>query len=113
MLIAIAFCYLIGGCLMDSLAFLMISLPLFQPLIVRLGYDPVWFGQLVCLVTTLGAVTPPVGVSSFIVAGLSKDTSAAQVFKGTMYFLPAYAFTFLMLILFPHGMVAWLANLVK
>ena len=112
-LIAIALCYLVGGCLMDSLAFLMISLPLFQPLIERLGFDPVWFGQLICLVTTLGAVTPPVGVSSFIVAGLSKDTDAAQVFRGTMFFLPAYAFTFLMLVLFPNGMVTWLANLVK
>ena len=112
-LIAIALCYLVGGCLMDSLAFLMISLPLFQPLIERLGFDPIWFGQLICLVTTLGAVTPPVGVSSFIVAGLSKDTDAAQVFRGTMYFLPAYAFTFLMLVLFPNGMVTWLANLVK
>ncbi len=112
-LIAIALCYLVGGCLMDSLAFLMISLPLFQPLIERLGFDPVWFGQLICLVTTLGAVTPPVGVSSFIVAWLSKDTDAAQVFRGTMFFLPAYAFTFLMLILFPNGMVTWLANLVK
>ena len=98
---------------MDSLAFLMISLPLFQPLITHLGYDPVWFGQVVCLVTTLGAVTPPVGVSCFIVAGISKDSSAAQVFKGCMLFLPAYIFCFLMLVLFPHGMVTWLAGLVK
>ena len=98
---------------MDSLAFLMISLPLFQPLIAQLGYDPVWFGQVVCLVTTLGAVTPPVGVSSFIVAGISKDSSAEQVFKGSMYFLPAYIFCFLMLVLFPHGMVTWLAGFVK
>ena len=112
-LAAIAICYLIGGCLMDSLAFLMISLPLFQPLIRHLGYDPVWFGQVVCLVTTLGAVTPPVGVSCFIVAGISKDSSAAQVFKGCMLFLPAYIFCFLMLVLFPHGMVTWLAGLVK
>ena len=112
-LLAIAICYMIGGCLMDSLAFLMISLPLFQPLVLQLGYDPVWFGQVVCLVTTLGAVTPPVGVSSFIVAGMSKDTSAAEVFKGSMYFLPAYACAFLALVLFPNGMVAWLANMVK
>ena len=112
-LAAIAVCYLVGGCLMDSLAFLMISLPLFQPLIIRLGYDPVWFGQVVCLVTTLGAVTPPVGVSSFIVAGISKDTSAAQVFKGSMLFLPAYLLCFVMLLLFPHAMVTWLAGFVK
>lgn len=113
LLIAFVLCYFIGGCLMDSLAFLMISLPLFQPLIVDLGYDPVWFGQVVCLVTTLGAVTPPVGVSSFIVAGLAKDTNATQVFKGSMLFLPAYCLTFLLLICFPKEMVLWLASLVK
>ncbi len=112
-LLAIALCYLVGGCLMDSLAFLMISLPLFQPLIARLGYDPIWFGQVVCLVTTLGAVTPPVGVSSFIVAGMSKDTSAAEVFRGSMFFLPAYVVVFALMLVSPHGMVGFLSSFVK
>lgn len=112
-LAAIALCYLLGGCLMDSLAFLMISLPLFGPLVQRLGFDLVWFGQVVCMVTTLGAVTPPVGVSSFVVAGMAKDTSAGEVFRGCAWFLPAYLFVFGMLMLFPHGMVGWLAGLVQ
>jgi TRAP-type C4-dicarboxylate transport system permease large subunit len=106
-------CYLVGGCIMDALAFLLISLPLFQPLVTRMGYDLIWFGQVVCLVTTLGAITPPVGVSCFVVAGMSPDANAAQVFRGAMRFLPAYLIVFILLLLFPDFMVGWLAGQVK
>ncbi|MBP7637784.1 MAG: TRAP transporter large permease subunit [Kiritimatiellae bacterium] len=106
-------CYLVGGCIMDALAFLLISLPLFQPLVTRMGYDLIWFGPVVCLVTTLGAITPPVGVSCFVVAGMSPDAHAAQVFRGAMRFLPAYLIVFLLLLLFPDLMVGWLAGCVK
>ncbi|HNX35133.1 MAG TPA: TRAP transporter large permease [Kiritimatiellia bacterium] len=106
-------CYLIGGCLMDALAFLLISLPLFEPLVTHMGYDLVWFGQVVCLVTTLGAITPPVGVSCFVVAGMSPDANSAQVFRGAMRFLPAYVFVYLLLNLFPGTMVGWLAGMVR
>ncbi len=106
-------CYLIGGCLMDALAFLLISLPLFEPLVTHMGYDLVWFGQVVCLVTTLGAISPPIGVSCFVVAGMSPDANSAQVFRGAMRFLPAYLFVYLLLNLFPGFMVGWLAGLVR
>lgn len=104
-------CYLAGGCLMDALAFLLISLPLFEPLVTRMGYDLVWFGQVVCLVTTLGAISPPVGVSCFVVAGMTPDANSAQVFRGAMRFLPAYLAVYALLNLFPYAMVGWLADL--
>ena len=106
-------CYLIGGCIMDALAFLLISLPLFEPLVTRMGYDLVWFGQIVCLVTTLGAITPPVGVSCFVVAGMSPDAKSAQVLRGAMRFLPAYVVVFALLNLFPNAMVGWLSGMVR
>ena len=106
-------CYFVGGCVMDALAFLLISLPLFEPVVAGLGYDPVWFGQTICLVTTLGAITPPIGVSCFVVNGMSPDATAAQVFRGAMRFLPAYLVVYLLLNLFPHAMVGALAGLVK
>lgn len=106
-------CYLIGGCIMDALAFLLISLPLFEPLVTHMGYDLVWFGQVVCLVTTLGAISPPVGVSCFVVAGMSPDANSAQVFRGAMRFLPAYMLVYALLNLFPYAMVGWLAGLVR
>jgi TRAP-type C4-dicarboxylate transport system permease large subunit len=98
---------------MDALAFLLISLPLFEPLVTRMGYDLIWFGQLVCLVTTLGAITPPVGVSCFVVSGMCKDATSAQVFRGAMRFVPAYVLVYLLLNAFPGVMVGWLAGLVR
>ena len=106
-------CYLVGGCLMDALAFLLISLPLFEPLVTGMGYDMVWFGQLVCLVTTLGAITPPIGVSCFVVSGMSPDATTAQVFRGAMRFLPAYVIVYLLLNFFPHTTVGFLAGLAQ
>ncbi len=100
-ILLMSFCYLIGGCLMDALAFLLISLPLFQPLVQAMGYNLVWFGQVVCLITTLGAVTPPIGVSCFVVAGQAKETPAEIVFRGAMRFFPAYALVYIVLLLWP------------
>ena len=105
--------YAIGGSLMDALAFLLISLPIFFPLVANLGYDPVWFGVLLCVVTTLGAVTPPVGICCFVVAGMNKDIPMEQVFKGAMYYLPAYIITMVVMILFPYLTVLMLSNLVR
>jgi TRAP-type C4-dicarboxylate transport system permease large subunit len=98
---------------MDALAFLLISLPLFEPLVAHMGYDLIWFGQVVCLVTTLGAITPPIGVSCFVVAGMSPDANSAQVFRGAMRFLPAYVAVYILLNLFPNVMVGWLSGLVR
>ena len=106
-------CYLVGGMLMDALAFLLITLPLFQPLVLGLGFDMIWFGQVVCLVTTLGAITPPIGTSCFIVAGMCPDATSMQVTRGSMRFVPAYAAVFALLLLFPDQIVLRLANLVK
>ncbi len=107
-------CYLMGGCVMDALAFLLIALPLFMPLVDTLGYDPIWFGQVLCLVTTLGAVTPPIGVSCFVVAGMCRGRiDAHEVFRGACYFYPAYLAVLALLLLFPHATVGWLAGMVR
>ncbi|HRY66425.1 MAG TPA: TRAP transporter large permease [Phycisphaerae bacterium] len=112
-LLTMLLCYLVGGCFMDALAFLLISLPIFSPLVAKMGYDPVWFGEVICLVTTLGAITPPVGISCFVVAGMSKEVPMEQVFKGAMYYLPAYIITFLLMLLSPYWTVLALSNLAR
>lgn len=101
-LMIIILIYLFGGMFMDSLGFLVVTIPVFYPLALALGYDPLWFLVLLNLLTTMGAVSPPVGVCAFIVSGLSKDISLQTVFKGVLYFLPAYIFTILLIILFPQ-----------
>lgn len=100
-LLVIIFIYLLGGAFMDALGFLVISIPIFYPLAANLGYDLVWFTIIVTLVTTLGAVTPPVGVNVFIVAAMDKAVSAAQVFRGTFIFIIPYAVATTLVIVFP------------
>src|SRR5699024_9496623 len=101
-LIMILLIFVIGGSIMDALGFLIISLPIFFPTVIALGYDPVWFAIVLCVVTSMGAITPPVGVNAFVVQGLAPNTSITTVFKGTSYFLVAYVLFFGLLILFPE-----------
>ncbi|SJN08117.1 TRAP dicarboxylate transporter, DctM subunit, unknown substrate 3 [Leucobacter sp. 7(1)] len=100
--------YLLGGALMDGLGFLVLSIPLFYPLLAALGYDLVWATIIVVLVTTFGAVTPPVGVNAFIVAGISRDVSIIDVFRGVLpYYIP-YAVVIAAFIAWP-GLITFAA----
>jgi TRAP-type C4-dicarboxylate transport system permease large subunit len=94
--------YIIGGAVMDALALLLITIPIFFPVATELGYDPVWFGVTITVVTTLGAVTPPVGATTYVVGGMAGDVPLEDVFRGVTYFLPAYLLCILILMLVPE-----------
>ena len=104
--------YIIGGAVMDALAFLLITLPIFFPMATKMGYDPIWFGVLITVVTTMGAVTPPVGVNTYVVAGIAKDVPLGSVFKGVTYFLPAYVVCMILMMAFP-SLVLFLPNTLR
>ncbi|MGD9817333.1 MAG: TRAP transporter large permease [Desulfomonilaceae bacterium] len=104
--------YGIAGCMMDALGFLLVSIPIFFPLVVGMGYDPVWFGVILTVVTTMGAVTPPVGISGYVVSGMSKTIPLATVFKGILWFIPAYLAMIIFLIIFPQ-LALWLPSFVN
>ena len=104
--------YAVGGAIMDALALLIITIPIFFPVANRLGYDPLWFGVTITVITTLGAITPPVGATTYVVGGMAKDIPLKEVFKGVLYFLPAYALCVLLLMLFP-SIITYLPSLVK
>ena len=97
----IFFVYIIGGAVMDALALLLITIPIFFPVAEGLGYDPVWFAVTITVVTTLGAVTPPVGATTYVVGGMAKDVRLEDVFKGVAWFLPAYILCVMLLMVFP------------
>ncbi len=97
---------------MDALALLLITIPIFFPVAVELGYDPIWFGVTITIVTTLGAVTPPVGATTYVVGGMAKDVPLERVFKGVAYFLPAYIVCVIIMMLFPK-VVLFLPNLLN
>ncbi|WP_062214068.1 TRAP transporter large permease [Streptomyces sp. NBRC 109706] len=94
--------YLVGGAIMDALGFLVISIPLLFPLVGELGYDIVWFTIIVTMITTIGAITPPVGVNVFITSGLDKSLDAVTVFRGAAPFLIPYALAMTVFVIWPE-----------
>ena len=111
-MLIISLIYIAGGAIMDALALLLITIPIFFPLAVQMGYDPVWFAVTITVITTLGAVTPPVGATTFVVAGMASDVPMTEVIKGVALFMPAYLLTIALLILFP-GIITWLPGLLQ
>jgi tripartite ATP-independent transporter DctM subunit len=106
-------CYIIGGCVMDALAFLLISLPIFYPIVQQMGYDPIWYGQVITITTTMGAIMPPIGICCYVVAGMAKDIPIGTVFKGGLYYLPSYIIANILLMISPYWTVLILSNLVR
>jgi TRAP-type C4-dicarboxylate transport system permease large subunit len=92
---------------MDALALLLITIPIFFPVALSLGYDPVWFAVWITLVTTMGAVTPPVGINTFIVASMDRDVSLAMVYKGVALLLPCFVVCVALLLWWPD-LALWL-----
>lgn len=109
---AVFLIYLIGGAIMDALALLVITIPIFFPVAQSMGYDPVWFAVWITLVTTMGAVTPPVGINTFIVASLDQGTNLQQVFKGVSIFLPCFVLCIFLLLLWPD-LALWLPGFMQ
>ncbi|WP_462323300.1 TRAP transporter large permease [Desulfoplanes sp.] len=93
--------YILGGAIMDALALLIITIPIFFPVAESLGYDPLWFSVVVTVVTTMGAITPPVGVNTFIVSAMAGDVPLSDVFKGVVVFLPCYLLCLAILAVWP------------
>jgi C4-dicarboxylate transporter DctM subunit len=106
----ICFIYLVGGCFLDALALIMLTLPIFFPITVKLGYDPIWFGVIIVLVGMMGIITPPVGICVFVVKGVAKDVPLETVFLGTMPFLLALIVGTALIIAFP-AIATWLPDL--
>jgi len=111
-MMCISLIYIAGGAIMDALALLLITIPIFYPLAMQIGYDPIWFAVTITVITTLGAVTPPVGATTYVVAGVADNVPLKDVFKGVALFLPAFIITIGLLILFPC-IITWLPSLVK
>ena len=74
--------YLIAGCFVDALALVLLTVPIFYPVVTALGYHPIWFGVMIVLVTQMGVITPPVGVCVYVVSGIERDVPLQTVFKG-------------------------------
>ena len=102
--------YLFLGCLMDSLAMIMLTIPVFYPVVTTLGYDPIWFGVIIVMVGGMGVITPPVGINVYVVAGIARDVPLHIIFKGSAYLMCAMIILTALLIIFPQ-IALWLPGL--
>ena len=97
--------YFLGGCFMDSLAMIMLTIPVFYPVVINLGYDPIWFGVVAVMVTEMGVLTPPVGINVYVVYGIAQrilpGTRLEDVFKGALPFVAAVVVSIACLLAFP------------
>lgn len=93
--------YLLGGCFMDAFALIMLTIPIFSPLAQTLGFDLIWFGVVIVLVSEMGVITPPVGINVYVVHGVAKDVPLEAIFKGVMPLLVALIICNIVLLLFP------------
>jgi TRAP-type C4-dicarboxylate transport system permease large subunit len=108
----IIFFFLIAGCFVDGLALILLTIPIFYPVVMKLGFNSIWFGVMIVLVTQMGVITPPVGINVYVVSGIDRSLSLQTIFRGALPFLGAIVVTCVMLMLFP-SLATWLPSVVK
>jgi C4-dicarboxylate transporter DctM subunit len=79
--------YIILGALMDELAMILLTVPIFFPVVSSLGYDPIWFGVIIVVVVQIGLIAPPVGLNVYVIGGMARDVPLATIYTGIMPFL--------------------------
>ena len=107
-MIIIMLVYLLGGCFMDSLALIMLTVPIFYPVVSSMGYDPMWFGVIIVICASMGLITPPVGLNVYIIGNQCPDIPLPVIFKGIWPYLIDMFILSAILFVFPQ-LATWLA----
>lgn len=100
-MLTILLIYLVLGCVFESLSMLLLTVPIFFPLVASLGYDPIWFGIVVVVVTEISLITPPVGLNVFVLKGVVGNVSTATIFRGVTPFWAVDIVRLALLVLLP------------
>lgn len=103
--------FLVLGCVMDSMAIILIFVPLFAPIVIAQGFDLVWFGIIVIVVTEIALITPPVGMNVFVLKAVLPDVPVVRIFKGLMPFIAVDVVRLAVLVAFP-AITLWLGTTV-
>ena len=101
-LLVILAIYLVLGCFLEGFAMLVLTLPIFFPVILDLGIDPIWFGVLAVLTLEMGLISPPVGINVFIVKSVAPNVELGEIFRGVLPFWGAMVVTLILLVAFPQ-----------
>ncbi len=102
--------YLVLGCFLEGIGMVLITVPVFLPLVMKFGYDPVWFGILLVIMVEVGLLTPPVGMNLFVIQAQAPDIRIAAIYRGVIPFLVAPAILVVLLFWFPD-IALWLPRL--
>ena len=94
--------YLIGGCFMDALGLILLTVPIFFPVAMSLGFNPIWFGIIITRVSEIGVITPPVGMNVYVMKGVAPDVPLITIFKGILPFLLADVLSVILLVFVPQ-----------
>jgi len=102
--------YIIAGCFIEMLAVILITVPLFLPIVEKFGFDPIWFGVQIVMLSQIGLLTPPVGMCAYTVKAVAPEFSLTLIFKGTIVFVPTIVICSIIVLFFPQ-IALWLPKL--
>ena len=103
--------YIFIGMFMDTLSVVLLTIPIFSPIVSALGYDLIWFGVVIVLVMVLGTITPPIGINLFIAAGIDKNVQISGIMRAVIPYCIALLIVTIIAILVPQ-LSLWLPNLI-
>jgi C4-dicarboxylate transporter, DctM subunit len=99
---AIIGAFVVLGCFMEGLSIMVLAVPIVFPIVVTLGFDPIWFGIIITLTMEMSLITPPVGVNVFVLSGVAKDIPMYTIFRGILPFWVAMLVCIVLLTVFPE-----------
>jgi C4-dicarboxylate transporter, DctM subunit len=111
-MIVIFLIYAVLGCIMDSIGMLLLTVPIFYPLVISIGFDPIWYGVIMVIVMELAAITPPIGMNVYVIAGVAKDVPMYTIFRGIYPFIIPICVLTILLLIFPQ-IALFLPNTMK
>ena len=108
-LLVILLIYLVLGFALDALAMILLTVPIFFPIVANLGFDPIWFGVILVLETALGMISPHIGMNVFVIKGIAPEVPIGQIYLGVLPFVIALMLLIVVLVIFP-GLATWLPS---
>jgi TRAP-type C4-dicarboxylate transport system permease large subunit len=103
--------YFVLGAIMDELAMILLTVPIVYPIMLNLGFDPIWFGVIIVMACTLGMNSPPVGINVFVINSIARDVSLPSIYRGALPFIASDLVRLVILCAFP-AISLWLPALI-
>jgi TRAP-type C4-dicarboxylate transport system permease large subunit len=101
-MVMIIVAYIFFGCFLEAIGMVLITVPVFLPLVTHFGYDPVWFGVIIVIVAEVGLIHPPMGLNLFVIQAHAPDIRIGKIYRGIVPFLFAPLLLIILMFIFPQ-----------